>query len=206
MNIFSKAYIVFRNYLEEWKLNQEYKKRAKKTRYLRQVRKSDVDRWGKKEEFHKNWNERTAIIASMIPERSNVIEFGAGNMELRNLLSTGSTYTPADIIERNPGMIVCDLNEKINFNLKAYDTAVFSGVLEYVFDIETVISQLKDDIEHIVLSYACSDISHAPRLERGWLSDFTKAELEDIFQRNNFRMVEYQEWRKQSIFHLKKEK
>ena len=206
MNIYSKFFSVLRNHLDEVKLRKENKTRAIKTQELRDQSKSDINRWKSKEEFHENWNERTAILASMIPEHSKIIEFGAGNLELRKLLPKGCSYTPTDICERYPGMLVCDLNESININLKDYDTAVFSGVLEYVYDIEGVIRELEGEINDIILSYACSDISHAPRLERGWLSDFTKADLEVIFLKNGFRVIEYQEWRKQSIFHLEAEK
>ena len=54
------------------------------------------------------------------------------------MLPPDCTYTPSDIVARSPDFLVSDLNEKIPFELSRFDTAVFSGVLEYVYDIEKV--------------------------------------------------------------------
>ena len=101
-------------------------------------------------------------------------------------------------------MVKCDLNAGIEFSLASYDTAVFSGVLEYVYDVDKVFRQLSCSITKIVLSYACTDISNADRLKSGWLSDYSRNDLETIFRKYNYQIVEYEEWRKQSIFCLKK--
>ena len=203
MNIITKTAKIIRNWIKSEKEILDQKRRAKQTKVLRNKGESDIERWKKNTELHLNWNERTAIIAKMIPSQANIIEFGAGNMELKNLISNDQRYTASDICERYPGTLICDLNKEINLNLDPYDTAVFSGVLEYVYDVNKIFAALKRyDVNHVVLSYACSDISKAPRLERGWLSDFTRKELEKIFSKYNFEILEYSEWRKQSVYHL----
>lgn len=178
-------------------------KRNRETRVLRNSRQSDIKRWGNSNELDESWDERTYLIASMIKPNSNVIEFGAGNMKLRNKLPENCNYQASDIISRFPGVIACDLNKKISIDLSKYDTAVFSGVLEYVYDVEAVFSQLSENVENIILSYACKDISNAPRLDRGWLSDYSRIELERIFTKYNYKILEYNEWRNQSIYNLK---
>ena len=145
-------------------------------------------------------------MASMVSPNSSVIEFGAGNMKLRDKIPHDCSYQASDIIARFPGVIECDINKKITIDLKQYDTAVFSGVLEYVYNIENVISQISPYVENIILSYACRDISNAPRLERGWLSDYSREELEEIFTSYNYEVLQYREWRNQSIFSLKSNK
>jgi hypothetical protein len=184
----------------KWKIRQQ----AHVTAQLRKNRRTDYARWEKPEQIFEDWNERTKILASMIQPEAVVIEFGAGNMALKNMLPTGCQYTPSDIVQRHPAIIKCDLNENILFDLSVYNTAVFSGVLEYVFDIEGVFKQFPANLLNVLLSYTCSDISSANRLENGWLSDYTKNELEGIFRKHNYQILNYTEWRKQSLFQLKK--
>ena len=169
---------------------------------LRLHGKSDVKRWKHDNELFQDWDERTLILGSFIPLENNVIEFGAGNMVLKTL--NFKSYTPTDIVKRNQEMLVCDLNEPIALDLSCYDTGVFSGVLEYVYNIDTVFNKISQDINQIVLSYCCSDIITLSRDKNGWLSDFTKGELEEIFEKYNYKIVDYSEWRNQSIYNLKK--
>ncbi|NLP58160.1 class I SAM-dependent methyltransferase [Lutibacter sp. B1] len=133
-----------------------------------------------------------------------VIEFGAGNMSLKEMLPQNSTYTPSDIVKRSKETVLCDLNNSIMFELSRYNTEIFSGVLEYVYDIDKVFEQLQPFISHIVMSYACSDICKYDRLSHGWLSDYTKDELVDIFRKNNYKVLNMEDWRGQTIFNLKK--
>lgn len=177
---------------------------AKATKELRKTKSTDYSRWKKPEQLFKDWNERTKLLASMVEPGAGVIEFGAGNMALIKYLPTGCQYTPSDIVQRNPKFLKCDLNEPISFDLSGFDTAVLSGVLEYVYDIDNVFSQFPIELRNVVLSYSCNDISSANRLENGWLSDYSRKELETIFDKYNYRVVDYVEWRKQAIYNLRK--
>ena len=120
------------------------------------------------------------------------------------MLPENCVYTPSDIVKRTEETIVCDLNEPISFDLSFYNTAVFSGVFEYVYDIDTVFKQLEKHIPHIILSYACSDICTHNRLINGWLSEFTEKQLLDIFAKYSYDVIDKQEWRQQTIFNLNK--
>lgn len=192
------------NKIRGYKEGQKYKKQARNTLELRKSKLTDYERWKQTEELYVDWNQRTAILASMISPGANIIEFGAGNMALKNFLPSGCQYTPSDIVQRNLNFIKCDLNETIPFDLSTYTTAVFSGVFEYVYDVDKVFLQLSDSLDIVLLSYACSDISTANRLNSGWLSDYSKKELEEIFEKYDFQIVEYKEWRNQSLFSLRK--
>lgn len=172
----------------------------KSTKRLKELKRTDYKRWKKNSELFENWNERTKILADYISPKARVIEFGAGNMFLKDYLNP-EYYTPTDIVKRFEEIVLCDLNNPIVIDLKKYDTAVFSGVLEYVYDINNVFAQLsKNKINQVVLSYCCSDIVKLSREKNGWLSDLTKVELENIFKINNYYLKEYQEWNNQSIF------
>lgn len=203
-NIFKKIWIVGSNKIKEFKQDLYYKKRAKETQALRRKRVSDLNRWKKPGELYSDWDERTQILAGFIKPGANIIEFGAGKMAIKKFLPSNCVYTASDIHKRADDVIICDLNNKISIDLTKYDTAVFSGVLEYVYDLESVFYQLADSIQNVVISYACSDISIANRLKKGWLSDYSKKDLETIFEKYQYEVIEYREWRNQSIYNLKK--
>jgi len=167
-------------------------------------KRSDIDRWKDSKELFEDWNERTSIIASYIDENANIIEFGVGNMSLKNQLPANCTYTPSDIVKRSADTLICDLNELIPFDLLTYNTAVFSGVLEYVYEIDKIFEQLQPHIDNIILSYACSDICKNNRLVNGWLSDYTQNQMIEIFNKFDFQVIDKQDWRQQTIFNLKK--
>lgn len=197
---------VLRSQFARFNENIHYRRVALKTTQLKKENKSDLKRWIKSSELHENWNERTEIIASMLKPNSVIIEFGAGALSLKELIPKTCSYTASDIVSRTPGVLVCDLNENIPFELEPFDTAVFSGVLEYVFDMDKVFYQLNNSIDNIILSYACKEISNANRLRNGWLSDYSRLELETIFKKYDYQVIDYREWKNQSIFNLIKSK
>ena len=176
----------------------------KNTIKLKKEKQSDINRWKNSNELFEDWNQRTSILGNYITPGSKVIEFGSGNMSLKKMLPENCVYTPSDIVKRTEETIVCDLNEPISFDLSFYNTAVFSGVFEYVYDIDTVFKQLEKHIPHIILSYACSDICTHNRLINGWLSEFTEKQLLDIFAKYSYDVIDKQEWRQQTIFNLNK--
>ena len=180
---------------------------AEKTRTLRSEKRSDVERWSQNEQLQSNWNERTAILGQHVPDHSKVIEFGAGNMFLKDFLNDTIHYTPSDVVQRFPETLVCDLNELSDapIDLKAYDVAIFSGVLEYVYDIEHVFETLAQRVHQINLSYCCSDIVKRSREKNGWLSDYTYAQLTAVFKKYQYAVVHEEQWTDQSLFILKKE-
>jgi hypothetical protein len=176
----------------------------KNTIKLKNEKQSDINRWKNSNELFEDWNQRTSILGNYITPGSKVIEFGSGNMSLKKMLPENCIYTPSDIVKRTEETIVCDLNEPISFDLSFYNTAVFSGVFEYVYDIDTVFKQLEKHVPHIILSYACSDICNHNRLINGWLSEFTEKQLLDIFAKYSYDVIDKQEWRQQTIFNLNK--
>jgi hypothetical protein len=204
MKLLKKIY----NYLNNKKKVSKEGNRAEvlksNTILLKSEKQSDINRWKEANELFEDWNERTALLARYVPSNSAVIEFGAGNMSLRNLLPDNCIYIPSDLVKRFEETVVCDLNGPIYIDLSPFDVAIFSGVLEYVFDIETVFEQLQKEIAHVLLSYACADICTHNRLGNGWLSDYTQDQLLTIFDRFGYQVVDKQEWRQQMIFNLKK--
>ena len=193
-----------KNRIQHSRNRLKIREQVEATSKLRAEKRTDENRWKKDSGFYSDWNERTAILGSMIKPGARVLEFGAGNAFLRNELPEGTTYTPSDIVKREKDFLVCDLNKEIDFDLTRFDTVVFSGVLEYTYDIEKIFEQFPENITTILLSYSCSDVCKVNRLENGWLSDYSENELERIFRHHDYIIMDHREWRKQSIYQLAK--
>lgn len=162
------------------------------------------------EEFHRfciykiyTWEDRTEQIAQLIQPGSSVLEFGADRMLLKKYLPEGCVYTPSDIIDRGCNTIICDLNADNLPDFPYHDVAIFSGVLEYICDIDRLISHLSKIVPKIITSYAVNDY---PRLEKdfrkiqGWVNDYSRSEFKNIFLENGFCCDKIVRWEMQEIF------
>jgi hypothetical protein len=154
---------------------------------------SDHERWQDLRNHDVDWDKRTRAIADLIPPGSHVIEFGAGRRQLERWLPAGCSYTPSDIVDRGPGTLLCDLNRRPLPTLDRqapFQIAVFSGVLEYVVDLPSVLTWLAPQFDSVIASYNCaSPVSSAmkrlrlmaARLSSGWVNHFTEAEIIGYF-------------------------
>ena len=116
---------------------------------------SDYQRWTTPGSLETWWDTRTEKIAQLIPHNTRVIEFGAGRRQLEKFLDRSCTYIPSDLIDRGPGTIICDLNQRPLPDLRYVqaEVAVFSGVLEYIRDLESLIEWLSEQVPFCIASY-----------------------------------------------------
>jgi hypothetical protein len=167
---------------------------------------SDRRRWSDADEFLPEWDERTRIIARLIPSGSHVIEFGAGRRALETYLPSGCTYVPSDLIDRGQLTVVCDLNLEPRPDLRplGVDTAVFGGVLEYVQNLESLVPWVLRDVDYCIASYECARVRRSDwrrlqesvaRARLGWVNTFHEDEFVELFQREGFAMVHRELWR-----------
>ena len=163
--------------------------------------KSDVDRWKQKKWLFDDWNERTKIMAHWIKPNSNVLEFGAAKLALKQFLPEGVIYTPSDIVDRGEGTLVCDLNQLIP-EIKHQDIIFFSGVLEYIYDTPNLIVNLSNKTNRFIISYGTFDMFNSLKHRKinGWVNAYTNDEILTIFKNNNFELIETDTWRKQTIY------
>jgi hypothetical protein len=184
--------------------------RAVRTLVLSAFARSDVGRWGGTESLNPSWDTRTKMIASLIPEGSSVLEFGAGRMALKKYLPASCRYTPSDITDRGVGTIVCDLNAQTLPAFAYNDIVVFGGVLEYVFDLNKLISHLVASSGTIIASYAVTDFSNQQsalqRRKHGWVNDLSNAEILEVFSRHGFVCGQALAWENQFIYQFVKSK
>ncbi len=152
---------------------------------------NDSRRWATVSNLFSEWDDRTRLIASLIPPGKTVLEFGAGRMLLQRLLPAGTIYIPSDLVDRGPGTVVVDLNTQVYPKFPSHDIAVFGGVLEYVTDVARLVSRLREDTLSIIASYAVVTDSrprlHLGRRKQGWINDFSENEFVELFAAEGYR-------------------
>jgi len=181
----------------------KYWTRSVFTKIQRFVNDSDYNRWSQNESLIADWDSRTLMMSDYIKAESSVLEFGAGRMVLKAHLPTGCKYTPSDIVSRGEGTIVCDLN-KVLPKFEYHNYIIFSGVLEYVKNIDALIQQLKDKTEYIICSYSTKHLNSKNRTIFGWINNHTNEELLLIFKKNAFQLKETNLWNTQTIYVFQK--
>lgn len=160
-----------------------------------------MERWSRSDALLSEWDSRTQLIAKLIPDGSEVIEFGAGRMVLKLLLGPNCTYQPSDIVDRGQGTLVFNLNvDRVVLN-KKYSHAVFSGVLEYVRDVPGLIRSISPKVSIIIASYSSSDSmpNIVTRRENGWVSHLSDSGFIKAFDGAGFDVDETLAWREQMI-------
>jgi len=174
-------------------------------------KKTDRRRWADPRNIYASWESRNKELAALVPSNSRVIEFGAGKRILERYLDPSCSYVPSDIIDRGPGTIVFDLNQRPLPDLgpDAYDVAVFSGVLEYVREVPAVLDWLTKYVTVCVLTYAPAKArGHSPRglletigrLRHGWMNNYREEELRSLFYERDFELVQGKDWEDQRLF------
>jgi hypothetical protein len=174
-------------------------------------KRTDRRRWADPRNLYASWESRNKQVAALVPNNSRVIEFGAGKRILERYLDPSCTYTPSDVIHRGPGTIVCDLNQRPLPDLgpNVYDVAVFSGVLEYVRDVPSVLDWLTKYVTVCVLTYAPAKakgpsprdlLETIGRMRHGWMNKYREEELRSLFCERGFELVQEQDWEQQRLF------
>ena len=145
------------------------------------------------------------MIARLIPSGARVIEFGAGRRVLERYLPSGCTYIPSDLVDRGEPTLVCDLNVEPRPDLRSLglDTAVFGGVLEYIQNLESLVTWVTRDVSCCIASYECARTRRSDwrrvqewvaRARAGWVNTFHEDEFVELFQREGFAMVHRELW------------
>ena len=166
---------------------------------------TDYERWSRNDSFHPNWDERTRLMAKHIIPGSSVVEFGAGAQAIRAVLPAGCCYLPSDLVARSPDTLVCDLNSRypdLTDLPERTDVAVFSGVLEYINDLQGLFDWLPTRFDRVVFSYAT--LEHTPSLiarrSNGWVNDYRQDQITEIVEQAGLHGKAVERWRGHIIF------
>ena len=131
-----------------------------------------------------SWDERNRLIAEFIPMNSSVLDLGAGAQLLKSYLKPGCAYQACDLVTNLPDVIYCDFNAKAFPKLpRSYDVVVCSGILEYMRNPLSFMSEIRSYGSRLILSYnpLIEDSSKVRRLAVGWINHFTENDLADLF-------------------------
>lgn len=182
------------------------KQRLLKTMFYKSIGKSDTSRWQLQTNLHTNWENRTATMAQWIPENSSIMEFGCGRMLLKKYLPQNCRYFPSDLVSRSPETFLIDLNQNSPLCLPKHDVFFFSGVLEYVHDLERLLQSSAESCRSIILSYApCANRKTDSILERraeGWVNDYSREDIINLLNKHSFVLLDQEEWNGQWLFFL----
>jgi hypothetical protein len=176
------------------------------------TRQPDYQRWSSPGGLEEWWDERTQALGSLVPPGSIVLECGAGRRQLEKYLPAGCRYIPSDLVDRGPGTIVCDLNRRPlpALNDVAPTVAVFSGVLEYVREPQSVVSWLvSSGVRTFVLSFDAMPANavwyqvfreRRRRLQCGYMNNLTHSDLVTILVKAGLECAEEQTWTRQRLY------
>jgi len=176
-----------------------------KTTFNKSVKQSDYDRWSKEKSLFSSWDERTQLLANQILPKSAVFEFGAAKLALKEMLPEGCTYLHSDIVKRAEDTLVIDLNKE-HPKLPQVDYIVFSGVLEYIFEVKELFIHLSQFTNHFVFSYAVTNAfpEKSNRRSHGWVSDLSEADIITIADEIRWSYKIIGTWKKQTLFQFSK--
>lgn len=176
-----------------------------RTLRCRLLGRADLARWRDAETFDGGWEQRTRLIAGLVPRASRVIEFGAGRRLLEAHLDASCTYVPSDLVARGPDTIVLDLNARPLPQLSALklDVAVLAGVLEYIAEPASFITWLAQQVPTCITSYSCAATKSRSlgrlretirRTGAGWVNTFNEDELVGAFRSGGFELSHTADW------------
>jgi len=149
---------------------------------------------------HSSWDERAEAAVGLLASASSelsagpleIADFGCGNERLRGVLSERLAlpfqYQGYDLHPQSEHVERLDV--KRSLPQRRFDVVFCLGLVEYLQDVELFVRRLADVCSTAVASYVVTDaaaaLSSAERRKRRWLSDYTKTELEEIFQSSGF--------------------
>ena len=166
--------------------------------------KADLSRWADASRF-REWEERTSLIAGMVPAGTKIIEFGAGSRRLEQLLDPTCVYVPSDLVSRGPGTIVLDLNTRPlpDLTRSGFDVAVLAGVLEYVSNLRSFVPWLSRQAPTVIASYETARSNGrtwgrlgeaVKRAGSGWVNTYSEKELIRLFADAGLSLKSYVDW------------
>lgn len=162
------------------------------------------ERWSNINNHDAEWDERTRIIAKWIEPGSSVLEFGSGREQLKTLLPEGCTYQPSDIAKHSENTLVCDLNEGFPTLTQTYDVIIFSGVSEYIYDLESLLKNIRAHCKRCIATYTYTEQLDciASRIQHGWVTHYPQHKVLGMIERTGFTILATEHWRYQTLYLL----
>ena len=154
-----------------------------------------------------SWDERAEVATDLILanaaqlgwDQSAIVtvgDFGAGDERLNRVLQARLAqpyrYTGFDLHPQSESVVELDVTRGLPTG--DFDIVFCLGLLEYVEPLEPFLARLRARYPVLVLSYALFDVPHpltrGERRKRGWLTDYTKEDLERRFENLGFVLLD----------------
>lgn len=166
---------------------------------------SDIERWSQKNSLFSSWNDRTQMLANQIEPNSKVLEFGSAKLVLKHMLPKGCHYYNSDIVSRDKDTLVVDLNKELP-QVLCVDYIVFSGVLEYLFEVQSVLKHLSQFTDNFIFSYATTNAFSviSNRRLNGWASDLSESDIESFADALEMKFEIMGHWKQQTLYHFRR--
>lgn len=170
----------------------------------------DRARWTDASAFD-DWEERTRLIAGLIPAGSRVAELGAGSRMLEKYLDPSCTYLPCDLVSRGPDSLAFDLNRRPLPELGVVDVVVLAGVLEYIRSVPSLFEWLGGQAKQVIASYGCAKsrpgspqrvVESYRRAGAGWVNSYSEAELMEMAARAGLSHERTLSWHEPDVEHI----
>jgi len=116
-----------------------------------------------------------------------VLDLGCGAQLLRDVMPKDVKYVPADIASRSPDTRVVDLNLK-QFPSGKFTSTFMLGVAEYLFDLEWVLSRVKEQSKYLIMTYD-SKGTIKQRSGFGWVTHYTRDEIVAVLSKSGWRIL-----------------
>ena len=135
-------------------------------------------RWADPHNMADGAEARAALVAPHIPERSRILDLGAGLMAVGLKMRLGSSYTPVDLIRYANATVLADLNDG-QFPEGGWDCALTLELLEHIHDVPALLGSIRAASGRLICLYRCIDVNfdEIDRRSRGIFNDFDQAAL-----------------------------
>jgi Methyltransferase domain len=172
--------------------------------WLQKKRGSRVDprhRFNLQSQHRLGWEERAEAAVELLrllpvqngrAEAIQIADLGCGNERLRSSLSAGLErpfeYKGYDLHPQSERVVRFDV-ERDSFS-DTFDVVFCLGLIEYLRNAVLLVQKLRDSTRVAIVSYVVADSPSAPvsavRRKLGWRTDYSRRELEEIFEANGF--------------------
>jgi len=138
-----------------------------------------------------SWHARSALAAKLLSDCASVADLGCGGMTLETYLLPGTRYLPVDVTRRDERTLIADFNRQPPPSLEAEGVACL-GLLEYLYDAESFLRQLRGHYRVAVVSYNPTDsIAPVPiRRSHAWVNDYSQSEFETAVANSGWTIME----------------
>jgi hypothetical protein len=146
--------------------------------------------WKEIEYFNPQWKERIIRMHEHIKDANSIVDYGCGEMWLKEFLGENVKYIGVDYTQRQEHTVICDFNKSEFPSIKT-DAAFISGCLEYIEDYEWFIKNVCAYHNKCVISYCILDKfpDSEFRKARTWVNHLTEEDLISLFNKNSFKLI-----------------